>query len=227
MSTWINKLASAIQDNIVSGLRGFHETMSLPVEQIEDEIINTRLLIIKEYQMKGILPINDLLVSINCIPIDCQNIERCPCAEIGTPTMHFEIPQIVTDFGSAAITYIGSVDRQRNFAFYTSNTLWNMYHKYRKRGKNKPFVYIDITPNERGMLDCYVFNAPLLKMISVTAVFKDPRQLCDMGFCKELSDNNMSWIYSEIEKRLTEFYVRYYRQLATPILPNTQQPATG
>jgi hypothetical protein len=86
-----------------------------------------------------------------------------------------------------------------------------MYHKYRKRGKTKPFVYIDVTPNERGMLDCYVFNAPLLKMISVTAVFKDPRQLCDMGFCKELSDNNMSWIYSEIEKRLTEFYVRYYR----------------
>lgn len=227
MNTWINKLASAIQDNIVSGLRGFHETMSLPIEQIEDEIINTRLLIIKEYQMKGILPINDLLISINCIPIDCQNIERCPCSEMGTPTMHFEIPQIVTDFGNAAITYIGSIDRQRPFVFYTSNTLWNMYHKYRKRGQNKPFVYIDITPNERGMLDCYVFNAPLLKMISVTAVFKDPRQLCNMGFCKDIDDNNMSWIYAEIEKRLTEFYVRYYRQLATPILPNDQRPAAG
>jgi hypothetical protein len=50
-----------------------------------------------------------------------------------------------------------------------------MYHKYKRRRKQKPYVYIDITPNQEGMLDCYVFNAPLLKYISVVGMFKDPR----------------------------------------------------
>jgi hypothetical protein len=27
------------------------------------------------------------------------------------------------------------------------------------------------------LLDCYIFEAPLIKQISVVAVFKDPRQL--------------------------------------------------
>jgi hypothetical protein len=51
--------------------------------------------------------------------------------------------------------------------------------KYRKRGKNRPWVYIDVTPNSEGLLDCYIFNAPLLKQISVVGIFKDPRQLED------------------------------------------------
>jgi len=49
------------------------------------------------------------------------------------------------------------------------------YHKIRKRGKNKPYVWIDTTPNENGMCDCFVFNAPLIQQISIIAVFKDLR----------------------------------------------------
>nr|DAN94744.1 MAG TPA: hypothetical protein [Bacteriophage sp.] len=34
-----------------------------------------------------------MLTEINCIPVDCKNIENCRCKkEFGTPTMHFEIP---------------------------------------------------------------------------------------------------------------------------------------
>jgi hypothetical protein len=51
----------------------------------------------------------------------------------------------------------------------------NYTRNYRKRGKYKPFVYIDTTPNERGMYDCFIFNAPLIKEVSVVAIFKDPR----------------------------------------------------
>jgi hypothetical protein len=32
MNTWINKLASAIENDIVSGLRGHHSSMSLSIE---------------------------------------------------------------------------------------------------------------------------------------------------------------------------------------------------
>ena len=89
-----------------------------------------------------------------------------------------------------------------------------MYHQYRKRGRNKPYVYIDVTPNENNMYDCFIFNAPLIKQVSVVAIFKDPRQL-----------ENFTFINTEIKKRLTEKKLRYYRQMAAPITPNDQTPA--
>jgi hypothetical protein len=54
-----------------------------------------RLLIIKEYMMQGILPIQDLLVSVNCSPVDCQSLDKCPCNKNTCgrdPVAHFEIP---------------------------------------------------------------------------------------------------------------------------------------
>jgi len=37
-----------------------------------------------------------------------------------------------------------------------------------------------------------------------------------------MQDNNMSFIDNEIKRRLTEKKIRYYRQLATPLVPNDQ-----
>lgn len=226
-----SKLASMIKNDIDSGLRGMHSTMSLTMEQIEEEIVNTRMAIIKEYQLKGLTPINDLLYAINCIKVDCKDIERCSkCLGDfeGTPTMHFEIPQLMLDFGITPIAYIGSIDRQLPFKYYTSVSHWNMYHKYRKRGKNKPYVYIDLAPNENNMLDCFVFNAPFLEMVSVVAVWKDPRQLENYGCCEvDMERENMSWINNEIQRRIVQSKVQLYRQLQAPIIPNTQAPAAG
>lgn len=75
----IEKLASAIKNDLVSGLRGYHNTMSLSLEQLEDEIVEERLQLIKEYSLKGVLPINDLLLAVNCVEIDCKDLDRCPC----------------------------------------------------------------------------------------------------------------------------------------------------
>lgn len=225
---YIQKLASAIKNDLVSGLRGLHNTMSLSEEQLEDEIIEERLQIIKEYSLKGILPIKDLLLAVNCVPVDCKDLDRCPCKEFGDPIAHFEIPQIVNDFGNEAISYLGSTDRQLPFTIYYSQPLaFNYYHKYRRRGKDRPIVYLDSAPNVNGMIDGYIFNAPLLKMISVVAVFKDPRQLEGFGCCEELYDDNYNFITSQIKERLTKKKLYYYRQLQTPILPNTQQHEQG
>ena len=72
------------------------------------------------------------------------------------------------------------------------------------------------------MYDCFVFNAPLLSTVSITAIFKDLRQLENYACCTELQDDNMTFINNEIKKRLTEKKVRYYRQLQAPLLPNNQ-----
>lgn len=220
------KLASAIINDVYSGLAGLHHNISISVEQLEDEIVEMRLQVIKEYQLKGILPINDLLMAINCVPVDCKDLERCPICKPGikTPNAHFEIPQILNDFGTSAIAYIGSVDRQNAFTVYISSDFTNQYQQYRKRGQNVPYVYIDPVPNEHNMYDGYIFNAPLLKMISVVAVFKDPRQLDDYNCCAGMDDiANMTFIDTEVKKRLTELKIRYYRQLHMPKLPNTQE----
>ena len=219
MYSQIDKLVSAIRNDVVSGLRGYHTNISLSDAQLADDIIDERLQVIKEYTLKGILPARDLYLSINCIPVDCKNIEKCRCneCEFQTPTAHFEIPQLLD--GLQSIDYLGSVDKQLPFLYYTSPTSFR-YHKYKKRGKDKPYVCIDTTPNENGMYDCFVFNAPLLSQVSITAIFKDPRQLEKYDCCQE--DDNMSFINNEIKRRLTEKKIRFYRQLAAPLQPNNQ-----
>lgn len=230
MYNQVEKLASAIRNDVVSGLRGYHVNMSMSMEQLCQDIVDERLQILKEYSLKGVLPLKDLYISINCIQVDCKNIERCRCNTYDDcsdqPVAHFEIPQIVNDYGNLSIDYIGSTDKQLPFIFYTSSTAFR-YHKYRKRGKNKPYVWIDTTPNENGMYDCFVFNAPLLDRVSVSAIFKDLRQLDQFACCAELQDDNMSFINNEIKKRLTEKKIRYYKNLALPNMPNDQSYAIG
>ena len=227
---YIHKLASAIRNDIVSGLRGYNTNLSMSIEQLEDDIIQERLQVLKEYSLKGILPVKDLYLSINCIPVDCKSIERCKCNyqdECSEPPIaHFEIPQVLGDYGDLSIDYIGSTDRQLPFIFYTSSTAFR-YHKYRKRGKNRPYVWIDITPNENGMYDCFVFNAPLLSNVSITAIFKDPRQLENYSCCVESEDENFTFIDNEVKRRLTQKKLQYYRQLAAPLTPNDQSYQPG
>ena len=79
MYNQIEKLASAIRNDVVSGLRGYHNNLSMSMEQLGQDIVDERLLILKEYQLKGILPTKDLYISINCIPVDCKSINKCSC----------------------------------------------------------------------------------------------------------------------------------------------------
>lgn len=212
-------------NDIYSGLQGYHTGLSLSKEQILDDIVDERLMILKEYSLKGTLPIKDLLLSINCIPVDCKDLDRCSACSGGSggnPMAHFQIPQVLMDFGSEAIQYIGSTDKQNSFRYSTSFQ-FQKYNKYRQRKSNKPFIWIDITPNENGMFDCFIFNAPLIKQVSITAVFKDPRQLEEFGCCSELSDDNFSFINNEIKKRLVAKKIQFYRQLATGIAQNDQK----
>lgn len=225
MYNHIEKLASAIRNDVVSGLQGYHTSFSMSIEQLCQDIIDERLQILKEYSLKGILPLKDLYLSINCIPVDCKDINRCRCDNgdeyLGNQVAHFEIPQVLGDYGDLSIDYIGSSDRQFPFIYYTSSVAFR-YHKYRKRGKNKPYVWIDTTPNENGMYDCFLFNAPMVTQVSITAIFKDPRQLDKYSCCMDMQDDNMTFINNEIKKRLTEKKIRYYRGLAATNLPNDQ-----
>ena len=236
----ISKLADAIFNDVLSGIRGYHQTISLSKDQLEEEIVQMRLLIIKEYMMQGVLPIQDLLMSINCIPVDCDSLDKCGCnaTNCGSdPVAHFQIPQLLFDYGlKKSIYYLGTTDKQRPFIVYTKPfDVISTIQKYRKRGKDRPWVYIDVTPNQEGLLDCYIFNAPLIKQVSIIAIFKDLRQLEDFQCnCKDdefnnkqtQMDNNFNFLDTVIKDRLTKQKLYYYRQMAAPLLPNDQRPAS-
>lgn len=219
---YIEKLTSQIINDVLSGLGGYHSNLSINRNQVADEIVALRLSLLKDYYLKGIYPIKDLLMAINCIEVDCNSLERCSCVENTKNVKHFQIPQIVTQYGKQAIQYLGSIDRQNKFRIVTSLTeLQNI--KYKRRQSNKPIVWIDTAPNENGMLDCFLFNAPFVKQISIVAVFKDPRQLQQYSCCSESTDDNVSFIDQQIKDKLTKEKIYYYRQLKAPILPNNQQ----
>lgn len=220
---YYERMASAIQNDVYAGLKGYHQNLSMSIEQLEDEIVQERLTLIKEYALKGVLPKKDLLLSLNCIAVDCKDIEKCsPCSEYidGTPTAHFEIPQIITDFDNLGIEFIGPPDRSMKYTVYTS-LIAASKHKYRKRRADRPYVYIDVTPNEHNMYDVFIFNAPFISKVSVVGVFKDLRQVEESGCCLDLA-NNFTFLDSTVQQRLTEKKIRYYRQLATSIAPNDQ-----
>lgn len=229
---YIEKLASQIRNDVVSGLRGYHQNLSMNMEQLQDEIVACRLQIINEYFLKGIYPIKDLLIAINCIDVDCESLERCKCGKHNdndTVVTHFQIPQVISQFGKQSIEYIGSTDRRNQFQVVSSLTELQT-RKYKKRAQNKPYVWIDYAPNANGMLDCFIFNAPFLEQVSVVAVFKDPRQLNQYSCCntEELNgpDVNLSFIDQLVKDKLTKEKLYYYRQAAAPKLPNDQQYIT-
>lgn len=226
----VEKLASAIYNNIVSGLAGYHNNPSLSMEQLEDAVVNERLQIIKEYMLKGILNYKDLYTSLHCIQVDCDtNLDRCSkCTDqlrskdcTSNKISHFEIPQVINDLGDAAISYIGSTDMMNPFVIYTSSTALK-YRTYRKRKQNKPYVWIDTTPNENGMYDCFLFNAPFVDQVTVIAAFKDLRQLCTLSSCMKDVEDQKSFLDTDIVDRLTKKMILYYRQYHMPPHPNDQ-----
>jgi hypothetical protein len=218
----LEKLVSATYNNIVSGTPGLSSNERVTMAQIEDAIINERLSIIKEYMAKNIIPYKDLMLSIRCLEVDCENVSKCCGKDFGVRTQHTEIPQIFNDYGEGSIDFIGSTDNEESFTVYTDNSYKN--HKYRRRGSDKPYVWVDTTPNKNGKYDVYIFNAPLLKKLNIRAIFKDPRQLSMYSCCSSDEFNNISFVERELEKRVTENYLRYYRQFALQMTPNTQQP---
>lgn len=228
---YIERLASQIRNDVVSGLRGYHTNLSLNIDQLQDEIVACRLSILNELYTKGIVPLKDLLMAINCVEVDCESLERCSCDRHGdTITAHFQIPQVVTTYGKQAIDYIGSIDRQNKFKIITSLSEFQN-RQYRRVQSHKPYVWIDFAPNSEGMLDCFLFNAPFIKQVSVVAIFKDPRQLNKYNCCNidELNgpDTNNSFIDQLIKDKLTKEKLYYYRQAAAPRLPNDQQYTAG
>lgn len=220
----LEAIASAVYNSVVGGLTGITSNPKISIEQLKDEVVAERLQVLREFLLKGIIKIDELFKSIDCISVDCDYISKCCDAQVGEKALHFEIPAVLVLPGEKTIKFIGSVDNKAEFAIYTDQSY--KYHKYRRRKSNRPYVYVDTAINKNGNMDCYIFGAPLVKIVKVVAIFTDPRKLLQFDCCNSNPEETMEFglITDEVIKRMVEKYVRWFRQLASPVLPNNQQP---
>lgn len=220
----IEQLSSVIYNNVVSGIDGNHIDRKFSMAQIEDDIINERLTIIKEYSLKGLLPANDLMIKINCVELDDQPINRIGEFEAfnGYYIKHFEVPQIAYAFDKESVGYVGTIDGQNSFTIYTDRHAW-INHRNKRFVKQNPHVFIDTATNYNNKYDGWIISKTPLQegiLISVIAIWKDPRDLMEYQCCKEEEICNWTFISTEIIKRVTEKYLRYYRMLYQPPTPS-------
>ena len=220
----VKQIASAVLSHIYDGLKGAVANIAVSQEQLEDEVVAERNTIIKEYLIKGVANLQEVYSAINCVEVQCASMSKCcELGDLGQKALHFEIPPVLLLSGVSTIKFIGSIDQKEKYQVYTNNDY--KYHKYKKRGANKPYVYLDTTVNSNGMIDGYIFNAPLVKMISVVAVFLDPRKLVEFNCCAdEEIVTDCGIISNDIVHRLTQKYAMWYRQNVIPPIPNTQSP---
>ena len=222
----VNQIASAIINDLFSGnLVSLSNRAMISQEQIEDECIEARCAIIKDWYLKNILNLGDMMVAINCIEVDCKDQNKCSCmSSLANAKMakHFEIPQLMPGLGVDALAFVGSTDRSHAFKVYynlEAIKYQQHYQKYRKKSNPKPFVYVEKTPNENGMYDCWIFNAPFVQYIAVIGIFKDPRQLEKYNCCNDTEYLEMGAISNEIKNRILQKKIQLYRTPAPPAAP--------
>ena len=220
----VKQIASAVLSHIYDGLKGAVANIAVSQEQLEDEVIAERNTIIKEYLLKNITGLQEVYSSIDCVEVSCASMSKCcEFGDLGQKALHFEIPPVLLLNGVSTVKFVGSIDRTEKYQVYTNNDY--KYHQYKKRGANKPYVYLDTTVNKNGMIDGYIFNAPFVKVISVVAVFLDPRKLINFDCCTdEDTVTDCGIISNDIIHRLTQKYAMWYRQNILPPVPNTQSP---
>lgn len=218
-----SKLVSSIYNDIVGGLSGYNANPAISMEQLEDEVVEMRQAVVKDFYLKNLLNKDDLAIALNCVSVDCADPAKC-CSPSGKTQLHFEIPQLMDDIGEDAIKFVGSVDREVSYdVVFDKNQVKS--RKYRRRGGDVPYVYIEKTPNENGFYDGWIYNLPFVKRIAVIGIFKDLRQLqeltCD---CQSFDDLDFGAISTEIKDRLVKKKLQYYRQNIQQPQPNNLTP---
>lgn len=207
----LDNITSAIYNDLNSGLSGMTANPTISYQQLEDEVVEMRQTVIKEFYIKNLLNSTDLLKAINCVEVDCKDQKKCCNSDSKSTALHFEIPQLLDGIGDDAIYYLGSADRHQMYSVYFEPAIMKFY-EYRMRGKDTPYVYIEKTPNKNNMFDGWIFNAPYVKRISIIGIFKDLRQLKEFNCCNDPEYLDFGFISQEVKNRLTKQKFQYYKQ---------------
>lgn len=221
-----NEIASAIRNRVADGLSGNLSNQAFSVEQLLEEIDLQRADFAHKYAQTNKLDPKYLVQEIDTQEIVCRNLsDDCFIQSPGDDIPSIKIPKVLPLLGDNAIEWVGLHNMQENFDVYFHPEQIKD-HKVRIKTRHRPFVWADTAPDSNDMMTLWFFNLGKfnpLKFVKVRAVFEHPTRVAinnplvlDMEYPAPLHMQNA------IIDALTEKYVRYFRQLNTPNVPNTQ-----
>ena len=221
----LRQLATAVRNNVVDGLKGVEST-AFSTEQLEDEILLATPAVILEFATKGILNIDRITQRMDGIKLACEDLSANCAVSAHECAPHFEIPSLNLS-ALNPMPFLGTMDGKFTFKVYLDREY--RFHKYRLSTGNRPFAWVSTTSNQNGLFDVYLFNLGKyenLKFISLEALFDNPYDLLNTPYYSQFSNAEYyapAIIQSALIDQLTKKYVQYYRQLAQPLKPNTQE----
>jgi hypothetical protein len=219
----LNEMASAIRNNIGSGLKEV-ANYAYPLDQIKDECGNVRNQIILEDPQKTILNLEYFAQRIDNIPIDLVRFPFDGYSNSPGLVPHIKIPRLAMTKDDSAIIFLGPPDQSMFFKIYYDFTHHN--HKYSRIVGRRPYAYVDLAHDVSGFLDAYLFNlGPSgLRFMSLRAVLADPVGVLEADglFGVDEEFPAPSAVQQMIIDRVTAKYIQYYKQLNNPYQPNNQ-----
>jgi hypothetical protein len=222
----LNEITSTIRNRVSDGLSGNISNQAYSVKQLEEEVDLERAAYIQKYVDSGRkLNPNYMYQTVDGLRIVCTDLSNnAPCGFTsgdGVPAV--KIQPIASTFDDSAIEYFGLMNKQEKFiVYYDTDNIGN--HKYRVKTAKRPFIWIDTTQDQNGLMTAYLLNAGKyfnLKYLSVRAIFEHPSRIGG-STAGEKEYPAPGHVQMAIIDSLTEKYVRYFRQMNIPPLPNTQ-----
>ena len=221
----LTQMATAVRNHVVDGLKGVSYT-AFSMEQLKDEILLTAQTVLLEFSKQGILDLESYSQKIDGIKLSCDDLlDRCEIeSDICKP--HFQIPELNLT-AIRPIKYIGTVDTKMTFKVYLDRDY--RFHQYRLATAKAPFAWVSTTRNSAGLFDVFLFNMSAysdLKFITIDAIFNNPYELLETEYFQQFSNSDFyapAVVQDAVITKLTEKYIKYYRQFEKVLKPNTQE----
>ena len=216
------QIASAIRNNVGNGLKEVYNH-AYSIEQLEDEIGNTRNQIILENSQTGVLNPEYFTQKIDNLELSLVRFPYEGYSNSPERVLHTKIPAVVMTSDNSGITFLGTPDMSTSFKIYYDTSFAN--HSYSRVIKNRPFVFVDLSADDNGELDTYYFKLGDygIREVSIRAIFSNPHDLLvNSLFASTQEYPAPPSVQQMIIDRLTAKYVEYYKKLNLNYQPNTQ-----
>lgn len=222
-----NEIASSIRARVADGLSGNISDQAFSLQQLLAEIDLVRNDFIHKYSNTNKLDPKYLVQEpAELFKIECRNLSPdCRIKGFGEEIPSIKIPKIIPTFGDYSIEYLGLNNMQESFAvYYHPDDIRN--HKVRIKTKNLPYAWVDLSADVDDLMTVFLFNLGKynsLQFLKVRGIYENPTRVNrNNPDALDMEYPAPGHLQNSIIDALTEKYVRYFRQLNTPQVPNTQ-----
>ena len=225
----LEEMVSAIRSNVGTGLKEVGNFV-YSIEQMKNEISDTRSLIIMQDSEKGVLNREYFAQKITNLPeLTVGIFPEEGLIESNSPVLVTRIPKLAMTRDNSSVLYIGPKDMSLNLKTYYSYNAVKM-HKYNRTLKNRPFAFIDNVHDDDGNIPVYIANTgpASFKFITFRGIVDDPVKLMqDVGYYVDAEEFPAPLaVQALIVDQLTQRYINYFKSQLRPNEFNDQTQKT-